>query len=268
MSITTSSSSAACSKRPWSLSSEARRSRILASSSGIGRALLDQPLGAGERRLGAGEVEGDAAGVAEIGPGAGLEVLHHGAAVALAVEQPGEQQPALGQLDGPRGVAEPLLEALLDQQLADGEGRRRRSRRRSTDRSSQGRSHSSASRAGAWPLRRGLDEPAARARRTGGPRRRPGSRRVVQVAPEREPARARERARTGSSSTYRWHERTPNADGPRSSAPRSAAVSPRETSRTRSGPGDPHSSDLLRKLRRGGTGLRRSRPKGEIRPYL
>jgi hypothetical protein len=106
MSITSSSSSAACSKCPWSLSREARRSRTRAC----------------QRRLRAGEVEGDAAGVAEIGPGARLEILHDGAAVALGVEQLGEQQPALGQLDRSGGVAEPLLEALLDQQLADGDG--------------------------------------------------------------------------------------------------------------------------------------------------
>src|SRR5581483_3248448 len=87
----------------------------------IGRAPFGQPLGAGERLLGSGEVEGDAAGVAEIGPGAGLEVLHDGAAIALALEQAGEQKPPVGQLDRPGGVAEPLLEALLDQQLADGD---------------------------------------------------------------------------------------------------------------------------------------------------
>ena len=55
------------------------------------------------------------------GTGPGLEILHHGAAVAVAFEQPGEQEPAVGQLDRPVGVAEPLLEALLDQQLADGD---------------------------------------------------------------------------------------------------------------------------------------------------
>ncbi len=87
----------------------------------IGRAPLGQPLGAGESLRGPGEVVGDAAGVAEVGPGAGLEVLHDGGAVALGFEQAGEQEPPVGQLDGPGGVAEPLLEALLDQQLADGD---------------------------------------------------------------------------------------------------------------------------------------------------
>jgi hypothetical protein len=43
-------------------------------------------------------------------------------AVALAVEQAGEQEPELGQLDRAGGVAEPLLEAALDQQLTGGEG--------------------------------------------------------------------------------------------------------------------------------------------------
>src|ERR1700681_1155018 len=75
-----------------------------------------------EGLLGAGQIEGDAAGVAKVGPGPRLEVRHHGSAIAAGVELARQQEAQLGQLHRLAGVAEPRLEARADQQLADRQG--------------------------------------------------------------------------------------------------------------------------------------------------
>ena len=90
----------------------------------IARPLDPQVEGAGHGRLGLGEVVGDAVGVGQLRPGAGLHVRPALGAVERRIEPVGGQARQLRHAEHARGIVMPQSAALLEQGLAKAPGDR------------------------------------------------------------------------------------------------------------------------------------------------